>query len=320
MKNASHINIKPALLLTAVLSAILTAGTAAWTKRIPLDQVKVSTPVYTPDFSEFAPKMGKYTYEVSWNGIPAGSIKLELDRKGADYEIRASARTAWYIDIFYQLRYWTEAVISAKTLRPKHSISLSRENSRRKETEVTFLPDGTIHAVRKDHKGRVKSLDFESDNFTLDPYSAAFLALSLHWDVGDKRQFDTFNGKNRYLIELTAVERTRIDTGGGPREAIVIVPTVKKLTDTDSKKKLKGARVYISTGADREILKISSDLFIGSVDTDMVEFSPPGRHDLTRMSINSEAVPADPGRDLPPPAVIVDHRYGFPLVRAAAYR
>ncbi len=319
MKTAINGKINTVFKLAAVLVVIFLAGTLGWAEDIPIDQVKITTPVYTPDISKFAPKMGKYDYRVSWNGIPAGSVVLELIRNGADYEIKASAQTVKFIDFFYKLRYSTEAVISAETLLPKHSVYHSRENSRKKETEVTFRPDGMIQSVRKDHKGRVKSIEFESDNFTVDPYSAAFLALSMDWKVGETRQFDTFNGKSRYLIELTAVEKTTITVDGRSREAIVISPSVKNLMDTGSKKKkLKQARIYISSGSDREILKISSDLFIGSVDTDMVDFTPSSANEiaapdelLTPGSKKNDLKIPSLSRHLAPVASIFEQRYHF---------
>jgi hypothetical protein len=273
MKIKNHIKFKSFCQLIAILTAILLAGSIGWADKIPMDQVKISTPVYTPDLSGFAPEMGTYTYRVSWMGIPAGTVEMELARNGSNYEIRVKAYTAKVIDIFYKLRYATVAVISAETLLPKHSVSNSRENRRRKESEVIFQPDGSIHSISKDNRGRVESIAFEPDNFTLDPYSAAFMALAMDWKVGDTRQFDTFTGTNRYLIELTATDRTSIRVGKKSREAIVIVPEVQKLTDTDSKK-LTRAEIYISADSDRQILRISSDLLIGSVNTDMVDFEP----------------------------------------------
>ncbi len=261
-------------LLALVLVVLYLAGATLDARKIPPDQVKISTPVYRPESSNFKPRMGVYSYSVSWNGIPAGSVSLELNRSSSDFRIKADARTAKGIDLIYKLRYHTKAIVSADTLMPKKSEYVSKENSKKKTTELTFLPDGSIHSVRTDHRGRVETLDFKSDNFTLDPYSAAFLALSLDWEVGDTRRFDTFNGKNRHLIELTAIGRTRIEAYGKVREAIVIQPKVTKLTDTEPSGKLKGAKIYVSADSSREILHIVSDLFIGSVHTKLVGFTP----------------------------------------------
>lgn len=245
-----------------------------WAQSIPPGQVKISTPAYSPSPS-FKPLMGVYTYSVSWNGIPAATLELEVARNGGDYELKARAQTAKAIDLIYRLRYHSETVISAQTLTPKRSVSVSRANWREKRTELVFLPSGEIHSVERDQRGKQKTIQFDPENFTLDPYSAGFLALSQDWKVGDKRQFDTFNGKNRYLIELTALEQTEITVNGRIRKAVAIRPSVKKLTDTDpDPQKLREARIYISTDDSREILKISSEVFVGSVNTDLVSFTP----------------------------------------------
>jgi hypothetical protein len=221
--------------------------------------------------------LGLYTYSASWNGIPAATLELEVTRNGEDYELKARAQTAKAIDIIYKLRYTSETVISAKTLKPKRSASYSRANSRVKRTELLFMPDGKIHSMEEDKRGKQKTVKFDPANFTLDPYSAGFLALSQDWKAGDMRQFDTFNGKHRYLIELTALEETEIIINGITRKAAVIRPTVKKLTSTDpDPKKLREARIYIATDDSRELLKISSEVFIGSVNTILVSFTPNG--------------------------------------------
>ncbi len=242
-------------------------------KKIPPDQVKITTPVYTPELPDFNPKLGRYTYSVSWQGISAGTVDMNLNKTDDDYEIAATARSAQAIDYVYKLRYRTKAVISAKTLTPRRSVATTHENSRRKKIELEFFPDGQIQSVYTDHKGRRKSVKFDPGNFTLDPFSTALLALSMDWKVGDKRQFDTYHGRNRYLIELTAVDFTDIIINGSPRKAIVISPTITKLTEAETKK-LRKALIYIAADKSREILKISSELFFGAVEVEMGAFTP----------------------------------------------
>lgn len=241
---------------------------------IPPDQVRVSTPAYSPS-SAFAPLLGLYTYAVTWNGIPAATLELKMARHGDEYELNAKAWTSRAIDYLYRLRYQSETVISAKTLAPKRSVSITRANAREKRMEMTFLPDGVIHSQEKDKRGKEKSFRFDPANFTLDPYSAGLLALSLDWKVGDRRLFDAFNGKNRYLITLTALEEAVVTIGGVSRQAMVIRPAVQKLTETEPDgKKLREARIFVSTGPSREILKIVSEVFVGSVNTTLVSFTP----------------------------------------------
>lgn len=264
--------------LIVLLAAIvfLQAGLVV-ADEIPPGEVEIVTPVYAPEPGFFEPKFGKYTYSVSWQGIPAGSLEMNLERQDDYYRVRASARTNRFVSMFYKLRFTTEAMVSATTLHPKTSVYNNRENDRSENTEINFLPDGEIHSVHEDRRGRKNELRFEPNNFTLDPFSAVFLALSLRWEVGDTRQFDTFTGRGRYLIELTAIEKTSIQVQGSWREALVISPRVRNLVDTDSfddDDRLHDARIYVSTEPSREILRITSDVFVGTVNTRMVSFTP----------------------------------------------
>ncbi len=272
------------------------AGYTVSADRIPADEVEIVTPFYRPEPENFSPRFGTYTYNVSWQGIPAGILELCLTQSGNDYRIEANARTNKFIDFFYRLRFSTEALVSTDTLHPKISVYDSHQNKRREKTEIEFLPGGEIHSTHKDHRGTVKELRFKPNNLTLDPFSAVFLALSLPWEIGDTRVFDTFTGKSRYLVELTAIEKTTITVKGTDQEAIVISPRVKNLTRIDPSEgedKLRGARIYVSTDPAREILKISGDVFIGTVDTDMIAFSP-SESEITRTS----SANSPPGADI----------------------
>ena len=111
-------------------------------------------------------------------------------------------------------------------------------------------------------------------NFTLDPFSAAFLARGISWSLGDEKSFDTFNGKSRYLVTLKAVDKVSMVIGGELREAWEIVPTVKNLTNPQKNKKFQSGRIYLSTDKSREVLKIKSKVFVGSVATTLASFQP----------------------------------------------
>lgn len=240
------------------------------------DAVEVTTPVYTPEPGTFDPRFGKYKYKVSWQGIPAGDLTLDLRQNQGDYRIQARARTNRFVDLFYKVRFNTEALVATDTLHPKNSV-YKRKDNRSEKTKIEFLPGGEISSVHVDRHGDIEKYLFKPNNFTLDPFSAVFLALSLDWKVGDTRRFDTFTGTNRYLIELTAIEKTSINVGGSNREVIVISPNVTDLTEEDSAsgqdEKLREVKIYISTDTSREILRIDSDVFVGTVNTRIVSFN-----------------------------------------------
>jgi hypothetical protein len=233
-----------------------------------------------------------YEYSVSWEGITAASCALTISQRDEKYIIDAAARTYTGVDLLYKLRYDAVGVISAKDFT---SISLSidhRENSNQKTIEMNFEPDqGKVSAVRG--KGVInperKYLSFEPSNMTLDPVAAAFLARSLDWNVGETKHFDVFNGKSRYFISLTASERTTIEYKGENRKVIVITPQVRNLTTTAPKSKLRRASIYVSDDEEREVLKIVSSVFIGSVTVELESFTPASEHSAPLVMVKADA-------------------------------
>ena len=94
--------------------------------------------------------------------------------------------------------------------------------------------------------------------------------------MGESRRFDLFSGKSRYLIEFSALEKTELTVNEKTQPAIVLMPSIQKLNDTDdeNEKKLRQCRIYISTSHPKKILKVSSDLLFGSVNAEIVGFTP----------------------------------------------
>lgn len=143
-----------------------------------------------------------------------------------------------------------------------------------KSTEINFGDDGQIEAVRWQNNGEPpKKLAFQPNNFTIDPFAAAFLARSLDWKMGEKREFDTFNGKSRYLITLTAVGESKLEFNGEEKDVWEITPAVKNLTNSKANSKLRSATIYVTKDSLREVLLLRSKVFIGSVTTRLEEFA-----------------------------------------------
>jgi hypothetical protein len=272
-----HPNLR-ALLLVLFCSIILCGlDSVLADDYISPELVKITTPKYQPEDSSFNPRLGSYEYSVGWEGINAASCTLKIARQGDTYVVDAAARTYSGVDLLYKLRYEAVGIISAKDLT---SINLDidhRENSRQKKISIDFTPNlKSIHAVRSkgENDPDKKVLSFTTDNFTLDPIAAVFLARSLKWKVGDSKQFDVFNGKSRYIISLTAVERKNINYQGEQRPVIVITPQVRNLTTTKPRSKLRQAFIYVSDDESRDVLRIESSVFIGRVITELDSFTP----------------------------------------------
>jgi len=243
---------------------------------ISAEMVRISTPFYEPNFDNFEPPLGEYTYDVGWQGIPAATVKVKVEFDGLNYKISTKVKTVKFIDFFYHLRYQGEGLISAVDFSPIEAYIYHLENAREKISRLTFHADGNIESVRERKVGNdaptLERLRFDPDNFTLDPFSAAFLVRSLNWKEGDVREFDTFNGKSRYLITLKCAGTSRIRIGGSYRDTLVLTPSIKNLTNPDSDKKFRSAKIFLSADKAREILKVESSVFVGKVTTKLESF------------------------------------------------
>jgi len=267
------VKIKNLAVVLSLMASILGASSSQ-AEELKAEDVKIFTPAYSPKFEAFEPPLGEYVYKVAWEGIPAADVKVKVQRDEDVFKVTTKAKTYSGIDLFYRLRYRAEGVISATDLTPIRTEIDHRENSRHKVTRINFTDSGNIRAVRYRQGEETEDITFNPKNFTLDPISASFLARGIDWKVGETKQFDTFNGKSRYLISLTAKALKKLEIAGREREAWEIVPRVENLTDPGADKKLREAKIYLSTDKAREVLKIVSSVFVGSVSTTMVKFEP----------------------------------------------
>ena len=238
-------------------------------------KVTVTTEKYPVSLDSL--KTSGYVYDLSWQGIPVGSAQIEVEEKNSGgkstpmVNIKAEAKSAKVIDLVYRLRHHSESTINKSTFQPVEFQTWQTENSKIKAAKVSFGTDGKIQSViEKD--GKVdKQSEFVSNNFTLDPISAAFFARSIPIVVGAKALFDVFNGKHRYLIEFNVVALEEIEIMGTKRKAFKTVPTVKKLTDTEGETRLSEASIWISADESRQVLKLESKVFVGSVGATLVK-------------------------------------------------
>ena len=235
---------------------------------------RVVTPVYKPDLKLFKPPLGVYTYVTSWQGIPAAEATLKIEKINNKYKVNTEVKTYSVIDIFYKLRFYAESIIAADSLHPE-SLNINQfENSKKKSITVNFSTNGEIYSKRVQKNGEIKEEKFNTNNMTLDPYSAVFMARSLPWNIGVSRDFDVYNGKTRYIVTLKVSNKIKMDVNGEDKEVWVIIPKVSNLTNMKENNKLREAKIYVTADENKDIVKIWSSVFIGAVTSKLTKFSP----------------------------------------------
>jgi len=263
-------------LFVAIFATALIAGA----DYIPPSQVVVRTKAYQPQERNFP--RGSYDYQVSWQGFPVGTATIRIGTTYRDgrkmLDVEATARSSKVVSLFYELHHRSESIFSAQDLKPLEFLSQQTENSTFTTLKIDFSPDGSIHA--KTTKGNLHSagkseeVSFKSENATFDPISAAFLALSLPVDPAEDPSFDVFNGRDRFLISFHLVGREKIKMAGKEYDAFKIKPSVKKLTDSEGQKGLRKVYLWVAADGSREVLKLESEVFVGSVSANFIRFVP----------------------------------------------
>jgi hypothetical protein len=230
---------------------------------------------------------GRYIYSITWQGIPVANADVVIGEtpqlrrtdyvpQPGDQTIRVSTKTAKVIDLLYKLRHTSESIFNPKEVRPISFTSDQTENSKYKRWEVLFSQSNQITSkLYKEPNAEVsESYQFNSDNFTLDPLFGALVARSVQVKAGSDVSVDIWNGKHRYLIEFKVEGQDYIEIENNKILADRIIPTVKKLTDSEGEKRIKSCTMWVSADERREILKLDSKVFLGRITATLKSIQP----------------------------------------------
>lgn len=230
---------------------------------------------------EFQPQSGTYHYKVAWNKVNVGDARISVYQEDDQYKIEVHAETGKKLDRIYKIRYRGESRISDDPLSPIEATIHERVKSTKKDTVIEFQENGTIKSTetktKKGKPAKETEREIQTENFTLDPFSAAFLVRRLDWEAGMEEIFDVFTGKDQFLLELKCIQKTTIEIAGKKREAWEIMPA---LTNLDTKEQAKEDKqmndmwIYVSADEAKEMLKIKVALKIGSFRIVLEKFEP----------------------------------------------
>lgn len=228
-----------------------------------------------PQISSYLPIQAERTvYQASWNGIPVASAVIEAAPVMVEgkqfYRVRVRATSWKYLDLIWKMRDTIESIFDHKTLHPRQFVFRQRENNKTIDTTANFDPGSNKWVVRRQQGRKVKEYEFVSRD-TLDPILATYLARSLDFVVGNTVVLEVFGGKSRYQVSLDIVGKERISLKSGDFDAYRIVPRIRNLNETGYAGRVREATVWISDDPSRRPLRMVSQVFIGSVNIELVE-------------------------------------------------
>ncbi len=216
------------------------------------------------------------SYRVAWNGLPAAratvNIAPEQHAGQPAYTVETTASTNSFVDLFWPFRGMARVVFLARDWTPLQFSYDRKIRGVRSLTTIDFSPAGD-RARSLYVKGGVtkKQLDLSKPDL-IDPITAVFKARHQPIEVGSKLGYDVFTGESRYRVDLRVDGRDEIAVPAGNFSALRVTPRVMKIRGHNKPpdERLRGATIWITDDAERVLLRIRSDVFIGAVTLDLM--------------------------------------------------
>jgi hypothetical protein len=233
-----------------------------------------------PQFKNYPPKYRPFdkgehaVYQASWLGVPVASATIDMHPIVTDGKktYHATVKTeSWRgLDWIFKMRDVIESTFDAETLHPLRFSFIQRENKKANDTTATVDPATHKWTVQRRENKKHKDFEFESP-YALDTVAAVYLARSLEFKPGDSFQLEVFGGKSRYLVTLDVVGKERVSVRGKQYEAFKIIPKVADLSKAGYAKRVRQATAWITADAQRMPVKMSAQVFVGSVNIELAE-------------------------------------------------
>lgn len=251
---------RTAICLLGVCSAFSSGAAADW---------RTSLSKESPgNFPQLRPLRAKYNF--GWGGITAASgevhftkpseNRLQLDGSGRTI---ALARALWRFDVNFR------ATANAATLTPLETNQTEIARGKKIVTHLTFTNAGVTRARTEgpDGSAATKTRQFNFPHL-FDLHSALLYLRSQPLKERSVHRIVVYPTTSAYLATITVLGREKISVQAGNYNAIKIDLQLNKLgkkLELEPHRKFRKATVWISDDADRLVLRIEAQIFVGTV-------------------------------------------------------
>jgi len=221
------------------------------------------------------PARARYDYRVTWNGIPAANaiVTVTDDVATALSQLEADVRTNRVIDMLYNFRASLWGAVETKDWQPR-GFAFHRHIGRRQEsTRIEVGSDGALtgHYLRAGRSEEVKRID---EAGVIDPIAALLRLRHALPTEAKVTHHELFTGETRYRVEIEYVGEETIHLPAGEFAAIKVIPRVLRVGKKDDR--IQEVTAWVTRDAPHTILRVRSDVFIGSVYADLTGISRKG--------------------------------------------
>ncbi len=250
----------------------LTASAADWQSGLTTDP--------PGKFPTLRPLRAKYNF--GWSGFTAATGDLHFTNPSADRcQLEASGKTVGVVRALWRFDVTHHAVADAETLRPLEMKQNENVHGKRIETSLVFNNAGVSRSRSEAWNKTPEPKKPKQYNFPnlFDLQSALLYLRSQSLKDRSAYRIVVYPATSAYLATLTVVGREKLSVHAGNYNAIkldVQLNKVGKNLQLEPHKKFKRATVWVSDDADRLVLRIEAQIFVGTVFVELqsVQFEP----------------------------------------------
>ncbi len=220
------------------------------------------------NFPELRPL--RVSYRFGWSGVTAAAGEFHFTKPSNDrFQLQGTGRTTGFVRALWKLDATYRAIANSQTLAPIETQQTESYRSKRTATHLTFTNSG-VTRVRTEGEGaaaKTTTREFALANL-FDLHSAALYLRSQPLKQGSVYRLPIYAATNAYLATVTVIGREKISVRAGTYYAIKLdlrLKHVGKHLELEPHKKFRGATIWVSDDAERLILRIDAQIFVGSV-------------------------------------------------------
>jgi hypothetical protein len=219
-------------------------------------------------FPELRPLRASYRF--GWSGVTAATGDIHFTKPSNDqFQLEGKGRTSGFVRALWKLDVTQRAVANSQTLAPIETEQSESYRSKKIVTHLTFTNNGVTRTRTEGEGAAAKKTtrDFSFPNL-FDLHSAALYLRSQPLKKGSVYRLAVYPATNAYLATVTVTGREKISVRAGTYNAIKLDLRLKRIgkhLELEPHKKFRGATVWVSDDAERLILRIDAQVFVGTV-------------------------------------------------------
>jgi hypothetical protein len=219
------------------------------------------------NFPELRPLRASYRF--GWSGLTAATGDVHFTRPSeTKFQLDGTGRTIGFVRALWKLDVSYQAIASAETLRPIETQQIENYRSKKIVTHLTFTNNG-VSRTRTEGKGvaEAKTRQYNFPNL-FDLFSALLYLRSQPLKERAVYRVVAYPATNAYLATVTVIGREKISVHAGNYKAIKLdlrLMRIGKQRQLEPHRKFRHANIWVSDDAERLLLRIEAQVFVGTV-------------------------------------------------------